>query len=259
MTTGETAPDRTIWTLTGKDALSFMQGLVSNDLRPLEAAPGIVWCALLSPQGKYLADFFVVRQGDGPLLIDIATTLAADTLRRLTLYRLRADVQIAPCPLCVVRGLGTPPTGALPDPRHPALGWRAWSATPGAANEIDWDRVRVAHVIPESGIELIPDDSYILEAGFERLHGVDFRKGCYVGQEVTARMKHKTDLRKGLVKVAIEGRAPVGTEILSDGKPAGVLFTQSGGSAIAYLRLDRAGGLLTAGSATLKFDPVPGQ
>ena len=84
MTTGETAPDRTIWTLTGKDALSFMQGLVSNDLRPLEAAPGIVWCALLSPQGKYLADFFVVRQGDGPLLIDIATTLAADTLLTAT-------------------------------------------------------------------------------------------------------------------------------------------------------------------------------
>jgi folate-binding protein YgfZ len=252
MTAGEFAPNRTLWTLAGKDALSFLQGLVSNDLRPLEASPGIVWCALLSPQGKYLADFFVVRPADGPLLIDIATSLAADTLRRLNLYRLRADVQIAPCPLHVLRGLGAPPAGALPDPRHPALGWRMWSTNAGTAPAIDWDAIRVTHVIPESGIELIPDDSYILEAGFERLHGVDFRKGCYVGQEVTARMKHKTDLRKGLVAVLVEGSAPVGTEVLSDGKPAGVLFTQSDGRAIAHLRHDRIGPGMTAGSATLR-------
>ena len=256
MTIGETAPDRTIWTLTGKDALSFLQGLVSNDLRPLEAAPGIVWCALLSPQGKYLADFFVVRPDDGPLLIDIASTLAADTLRRLTLYRLRADVQITPCPMHVLRGLGTPPSGAMPDPRHPALGWRHWSTTLGGPPEIDWDRVRVAHVIPESGIELIPDDSYILEAGFERLHGVDFRKGCYVGQEVTARMKHKTELRKGLVAVVVDGAAPVGTEILSDGKPAGVIYTQSAGRAIAYLRHDRIASEMQAGDAVVRPLPI---
>ncbi|MGL4234918.1 CAF17-like 4Fe-4S cluster assembly/insertion protein YgfZ [Tabrizicola sp.] len=249
---GETATDRTVWALSGAAAISFLQGLVSNDMRSLEAAPGIVWTALLSPQGKYLADFFVVRRHDGQLLVDIATPLAADTLRRLTLYRLRADVQIAPSPLHVLRGLGDPPPGALPDPRHPALGWRAWTDVPGRAPEIDWDAIRVAHIIPESGIELIPDDSYILESGFERLHGVDFRKGCYVGQEVTARMKHKTELRKGLTRVAITGAAPVGTEILGDGKPVGTLFTQSQGSAIAYLRFDRAEGALTAGDAVLR-------
>ena len=256
MNAGETAPDRTLWTLTGKDALSFLQGLVSNDLRPLEAAPGIVWCALLNPQGKYLADFFVVRPADGKLLIDIASTLAADTLRRLTMYRLRADVQIAPSPLHVLRGLGAPPAGSLPDPRHPALGWRLWSATPGTAPTIDWDRVRVAHVIPESGIELIPDDSYILEAGFERLHGVDFRKGCYVGQEVTARMKHKTELRKGLVAVVVDGVAQVGAEVLSDGKPAGVIYTQSDGRAIAYLRHDRIAPEMQAGNAVVRPLPI---
>jgi folate-binding protein YgfZ len=115
---------------------------------------------------------------------------------------------------------------------------------------VDWDAIRVRHVIPESGIELVPDETYILEAGFERLHGVDFRKGCYVGQEVTARMKHKTELRKGLVGVRIDGSAPVGTEILGeDGKSAGTLFTQSGGHAIAYLRHDRATGQLSAGQA----------
>ncbi len=251
MTEGETDPGRTVWTLTGQDALTFLQGLVTNDLRPLEAGPGIVWAALLSPQGKYLADFFVVRLPGGALLIDIAAGLAPATQRRLAMYRLRADVQIIATALHVRRGLGPAPDGALADPRHPDLGWRAWTDTPGAEQAIDWDQIRVRHLIPESGIELIPDDSYILEQGFERLHGVDFRKGCYVGQEVTARMKHKTDLRKGLVRLAISGVAPVGTEILADGRPAGTLFTQSGGFAIAYLRHDRSDAKLVAGDARL--------
>ncbi|RYI22152.1 MAG: folate-binding protein [Acetobacteraceae bacterium] len=244
--------DRTIWTVTGPDAIGFLQGLVSNDVRPLETAPGIVWAALLTPQGKYLADFFVIRRAEGELLIDIATPLAADIFRRLTMYRLRANVQIGPSDLHLTRGLADPPKGALPDPRHPAMGWRLYGGDQHAETAIDWDAIRVAHVIPESGIELVPDDSYILEAGFERLHGVDFRKGCYVGQEVTARMKHKTDLRKGLVQVRIEGSAPVGTPILTeDAKPVGTLFTQSGGLAIAHLRLDRAEGNLMAGPARL--------
>jgi folate-binding protein YgfZ len=256
MTEGEAATDRIVWSLSGPDALTFLQGLVSNDMRGLEQGPGIVWAALLTPQGKYLADFFVVRRDGGDLLIDIAAPLAEATLRRLTMYRLRSNVQIQPAALYVRRGLGAPPAGALADPRHPALGWRAWTDTPGSPPAIDWDAIRVAHLIPESGVELVPDDSYILEHGFERLHGVDFRKGCYVGQEVTARMKHKTQLRKGLALVAIEGSAPVGTEILADGKPAGVLFTQSGGRAIAYLRLDRAEGALTAGTASLRLQPL---
>lgn len=251
MMPGENAPDRTVLALSGKDALTFLQGLVTNDVRPLERGPGIVWAALLTPQGKYLADFFVVRSAER-LLIDIATPLAADTLRRLTMYRLRADVQITPTELHVLRGLGEPPVGALPDPRHPALGWRAWVESAGGDPMIDWDAIRVEHLIPEGAVELVPDDSFILEHGFERLHGVDFRKGCYVGQEVTARMKHKTELRKGLVRVAVEGSAPVGTEITGeDGKPAGTLYTQSGGFGIAYLRHDRADGILKAGSARL--------
>ena len=245
---------RRLIALTGPDALPFLQGLVSNDVLRL-SAPGLVYAALLTPQGKYLADFFVVRRAGDELLVDVASPLAADTLRRLTMYRLRADVQIAPSDLTVTRGLGERPAGALPDPRHPALGWRLYSCEPMAVPAVDWDAIRVANLIPESGIELVPDDSYILEAGFERLHGVDFRKGCYVGQEVTARMKHKTELRKGLVRVRIEGTAPVGSDILgTDGKPAGTLFTQSGGFAIAYLRHDRAQGELRASQARLWAD-----
>ena len=246
---GETAFDRTVLKVAGKDALTFLQGMVSNDVLPLASSNGIVWTALLTPQGKYLADFFVVKTNDA-LLIDIKSSIADATLRRLMMYRLRAEVNITSTDLCVTRGLGDAASDAFADPRHAALGWRAYGPA-GTAPGIDWDAIRVTHTIPETGIELIADDSYLLESGFERLHGVDFRKGCYVGQEVTARMKHKTDLRKGLVRVRIAGAAPIGTEIFANGKASGTLFTQSGGHAIAYLRFDRAEGALIAGNAQI--------
>ncbi len=251
--TGEAASDRRIVALDGADALPFLQGLVSNDVLGLGKGPGIVWAALLTPQGKYLADFLVVRTGDA-LLLDLPEALADATLRRLTMYRLRADVRLTPTSLHVQRGLGDAPDDAFSDPRHPALGWRRYSPDPGQPPQIDWDAIRVAHVIPEAGRELIVDDSYILESGFERLHGVDFRKGCYVGQEVTARMKHKTELRKGLVRVHVTGDAEFGAEITAGGKPAGTLFTRSGDQAIAYLRLDRATGPMQAGDAVVTLD-----
>jgi folate-binding protein YgfZ len=248
---GERAPDRTVLEVTGKDRTDFLQGLVSNDLGKLKH--GLVYAALLSPQGKYLADFFIVPGGDR-LFIDVKSGLAEGLLRRLSMYRLRADVQIAPSTLTVERGLGATPEGAFADPRHPALGWRSYDRGEGGAPTIDWDTIRAEHCIPETGIELIPDESYILEAGFERLHGVDFRKGCYVGQEVTARMKHKTDLRKGLATVRVEGAAPVGTDIMAGDKVAGTLFTQAGGKGIAHLRFDRAAGEMRAGAATLRLE-----
>lgn len=240
---------RAIFDLTGADRLTFLQGMVSNDMRPLGKGDGIIWAALLTPQGKYLADFFVVALGD-LLLLDIDAGIAEATVKRLSMYRLRADVQIAPSDLVVTCGLSDAPMGAMPDPRHDALGWRYY----GAAMDVpvvDWDALRVAHLIPKTGIELIANDTYLLEAGFERLNGVDFRKGCYVGQEVTARMKHKTELRKGLARVAVSGSAPVGTPIMAGEKQAGVLFTQSGGFGIAYLRFDWANGEMTAGEAKI--------
>ncbi|MBN2630361.1 MAG: folate-binding protein YgfZ [Rhodobacteraceae bacterium] len=251
---GEIAADRAVWSVTGADRFSFLQGMVSNDVAALQKAPGIVWTALLTPQGKYLADFFVVqRAGAVDLLIDIKVTIAADTIKRLSMYRLRADVQFAPSDLSVTRGLRAAPAAAFADPRHASLGWRGYGLAGGPA-QIDWDAIRVAHCIPETGIELIANESYLLEVGFDRLHGVDFRKGCYVGQEVTARMKHKTEMKKGLVTVAIDGAAPVGTPILSGDKEAGTLFTQAGGRAIAHLRFDRME-QMTAGQARLT--PLP--
>ena len=238
-----------LYQIGGADAEHFLQNLVTNDLKGLK--DGLVYAALLTPQGKYLADFFLKREEDGSILLDIAPGLAEATARRLTMYKLRANVTISESPLSVT------PTfegeGALPDPRHPALGFRRYAPDPGGA-PVDLTAQRVAHCVPESLVELIPDDSYILECGFQRLHGVDFRKGCYVGQEVTARMKHKTELRKGLVTVEVDGAAPVGAEIVSDdGKPVGTLFSQSGGRGLAHLRYDRAGGEMRAGAARVSW------
>lgn len=236
---------RQIIKVTGGDRVKFLQGVVTNDV---SRAP--VWAAMLTPQGKYLADFLIVPFGEA-LLIDVDARLADDLTRRLSMYKLRSDVQIEASELGVMRGTGPAPEGAITDPRHPDLGWRLYGDDSGD-DGTDWDAIRVAHVIPESLVELIPNDSFILEAGFERLNGVDFRKGCYVGQEVTARMKHKTELRKGLVRVAIDGEAPIGTAIeMEDGRAAGQLFTQSNGQAIAYLRFDRMGQPLRAGDAVI--------
>ena len=243
----ETHANRTIIRITGTDREEFLQGLVTCNVKGMA---GLSYGALLTPQGKYLADFFLLPEADA-ILLDIDSSLADTLLAKLKMYKLRANVAVENTGLCAIRGLGVVPEGAHPDPRHPALGWRKYQAEPGGAPGVDWDAIRVAHCIPETDVELIPDDSFILEAGFERLHGVDFRKGCYVGQEVTARMKHKTELRKGLVRVRVDGTAPVGTVIEAGGKPAGVLYTQSGGMGIAYLRFDRAEGEMRAGTAIL--------
>lgn len=247
--TGERAENRTLIRLEGDDRFDFLQGLVTNDVN--KAKDGLVYAALLTPQGKYLADFFIL-EFKGALLIDVSSELSENLIKRLSMYKLRAAVSLTTADMPITRGLGPKPQGAYDDPRHPSLGWRAYGVE-GDPPSIDWDDLRVAECIPESSIELIPDDSYILEAGFERLNGVDFRKGCYVGQEVTARMKHKTELKKGLAVVEISGSAPIGTPITAGEKAAGTLYTQANERAIAYLRFDRATKELRAETAVLHF------
>lgn len=240
---------RRVFAITGKDREHFLQGLVTNDIA--KARGGIAYAALLTPQGKFIADFFLVGQPNR-ILLDAAAESADALVQRLSMYRLRADVQITATDLVVSRGSGPAPDGALPDPRDPAMGWRAYGAS-DISDETDWDALRVANLVPQSGEELT-GESYILEMGFERLHGVDFRKGCYVGQEVTARMKHKTELRKGLARVRLDGEATPGTPVMAGDKEVGTLHTVSGNRALAYLRFDRAEGEMTAGSAAVTLD-----
>ncbi|MEM6890038.1 MAG: folate-binding protein [Pseudomonadota bacterium] len=240
---------RRILSISGPDARDFLQGLVTNDVARVSG--GLVYAALLTPQGKYIADFFLAPFGDA-ILLDVAEPLA-DTLRqRLMMYKLRANVSIESMELHLQRGLGTAPADGWTDPRHSELGWRAYRDTPQEHDDTDWTALRVTHLVPESGVELTPD-TFILEAGFERLDGVDFRKGCYVGQEVTARMKHKTSLRKGLARVSLGGDATPGTPIEAAGKSAGTLHTVAGAEGIAYLRFDRATGEMRAGETPVRM------
>jgi len=240
---------RRILRLTGPDTRDFLQGIVTNDVSKLDQGP--VYAALLTPQGKYMADFFLIAKGEA-VLLDVDESLGDMLTQRLSMYKLRAKVTIEPTDLHLHRGIADAPEDAVADPRHPEMGWRAYREAPQTGDDVDWDALRVKHLIPETGVELTPD-TFILEAGLDQINGLDFRKGCYVGQEVTARMKHKTELRKGLTRVEISGAAAPGTAIMAEGKPAGTLFTQSGGQALAHLRFDRAKGPMEADEAQVTW------
>jgi hypothetical protein len=258
--------DRIVQRMEGTDARDVLQNVVTNDIG--RVTPGrAVYAALLTPQGKYLFDFLLLEGPDGALLIDAAADRAEALAQRLKMYCLRRDAKItgaAGLGVALVWGDSAPEAGlVVPDPRSAALGWRLYAADPDAAltatgampaARSTYDALRIAELVPASGIELVPDETYILEAGFEALNGIDFRKGCYVGQEVTARMKHKTELKKRLVRVRVEGEAAPGTAVTAAGKPAGTLFSQAQGRGLAHLRLDRAEGVLEAGAARVIYD-----
>ncbi|MEL6766794.1 MAG: folate-binding protein [Pseudomonadota bacterium] len=278
------APERRVLRMTGGDALSVLQDVVTNDVHPLSDGDQsrAVYAALLTPQGKYLFDFFLVADGDGGLLIDAGAARAAALAKRIGMYCLRRDARVeGVTDMTVGQILPAEPAGpppalanlpedvrAVADPRAGGLGWRLYAPDVamldttfdafGAAPLPDagWAARRVALEVPETDMELVAEDTFPLEAGLDTLSGVDFRKGCYVGQEVTARMRHKTTLKKRLVQVRVVGTAPPGTPLTTpEGKPAGTLFTQAGGRALAHLRLDRAVGPLTAGDATVTYEP----
>ena len=229
---------RKVFRFSGTDARKFLQNLITNDIKRLDTGP--VYSALLTPQGKFIADFFLIADGND-ILMDVDAGAAATLIPRLNMYKLRADVTISETDLIVSRGLNDAPEGAVADPRDANLGWRYYGAEDHNMDTVDWDALRVDHKIPEMGREL-DAESYILEMGFEGLNGVDFRKGCYVGQEVTARMKHKTELRKGLVRLIADADIPENADVMSNGKVIGRTHTSAGKRALAYLRYDRADG-----------------
>ena len=229
---------RKVFRFSGTDARKFLQNLITNDVKRLDDGP--VYSALLTPQGKFIADFFLIPDGND-ILMDVDADAATTLIPRLNMYKLRADVTISETDLIVSRGLNDAPEGAVADPRDANLGWRYYGAEDLGTDTVNWDALRVYHKIPEMGREL-DAESYILEMGFEGLNGVDFRKGCYVGQEVTARMKHKTELRKGLVRLIADADIPENADVMSNGKVIGRTHTSAGKRALAYLRYDRADG-----------------
>lgn len=266
---------RAVVALGGDDARPFLQNLVTNDIEPADRGQA-VYAALLTPQGKYLFDFFVVGAGD-LLLLEAEAARLADLIKRLTLYKLRAAVTIADqssdYAVAALFGGGRPPEIAealvYADPRLAAAGYRViLPATDAAArlsaaglrksDAASYDRHRLALGLADGSADLSVDKTTILEANFAELHGVDFSKGCFVGQEVTARMHYKGLVRKRLLPVRIDGAAPAaGTELLRAGKRVGELRSSCDGLGLALLRLDRLGDDwseatgLSAGDATI--------
>ena len=208
--------------------------------------------ALLTPQGKILFDFFVVANGENRWLLDCAASRAADLVKRLTLYRLRAKVEIVGRPDLAVGAMWNDgdtiasQTDAIlyPDPRLHDLGFRmigskavlveaTRSMAPG-----DYDAHRLKLGVPDSA-DIPADQVFALDAGLEELMGVSFKKGCYVGQEVTARMKHRASARKRFLIADIPGEIPFGTPLEADGREVGTLASGKDGHALALVRLDR--------------------
>lgn len=250
-------PNRSVVEVAGEDRVAFLQGLVSNDVG--EAAPGrAVWAALLSPQGKWLADFFILSDGDR-LLLDCARAPVAMIVQKLARFRLRSRVTVAEAPWVVhVAWDGTPdlPAGAVaaPDPRLPEAGWRilAPAALPANAGEADWDSHRLALGLPDIA-DLEPDRTLLLEAGFAELNGVSWTKGCYMGQELTARTRYRGLVKRRLVPVTVDGPLPApGTPVLRDGAEVGTMRSGRDGLGLAMLRLEALeADRLTCGEAAL--------
>lgn len=251
-------PTRGVIEVSGPDRVSFLQGLVSNDVEL--ARPGhAIWAALLTPQGKYLADFFIFSSGE-TLLLDCDKIAFPLLLTRLPRFRLRAKVTIAALDEWTVYAgwQAILPNGiAAPDPRLPEAGFRLLSPTalPTTATETDYDRHRLALGLPDGARDLEIEKTTLLEANFDELHGVSWTKGCYLGQELTARTKYRGLLKRRLVPVTFDGELPApGTPIFRAGVEVGTIRSGLGNRAIANLRLDALGASLTCGETTLAPD-----
>lgn len=274
--------DRGVIAVRGEDARSFLQGIVSNDMNKV-TPDHAAWGAFLTPQGKYLFDFFMVMDAD-TLLIETERARIGDFIKRLTLYKLRAkadleDVSEARAVYAVYggdtasalglggeRGAAAARDGgvAFVDPRLADAGARVIlpaGDTPDsfaslrAGDADDYDRHRLRLGLPDGSRDLIVEKSTLMENGFDELGGIDWQKGCYMGQEVTARTKHRGLVKKRLLPVAIEGEAPdAGTPVTDGDREVGELRSSNGDVGLAILRLDVLDGepLLNAGAASLR-------
>jgi tRNA-modifying protein YgfZ len=246
----------------GEDRVAFLQGLVSNDVA--EAVPGrAVWAALLTPQGKYLTDFFILADGDR-LLLDAEGAQVPMLVQRLTRFRLRSKVTIREAAelLVYVAWDGVPEVAAIaaPDPRLPDAGWRVLASAPlpADAGEDDFDRHRLRLGLPDGTRDLEVEKTVLLEAGFDELNGVSWSKGCYMGQELTARTKYRGLVKRRLVPVTVDGPLPPpGMPVLRDGTEVGTMRSGRDRMGLAVLRLDAVAAPLVCGEARLTAH-VPG-
>ncbi len=272
-------PDRGVVKVAGDGARNFLHGLVTADM--LELAPGGArFCALLTPQGKIITDFIVVEApaaAGGGYLLDIPRALATTLVEKLNLYKLRAKVIIEDLSetlgvLATWDGSGSTKYGLrYADPRLPALGLRVMMPphlAAAAAAELgasfvaasDYDAHRIALGVPQGGVDFSYGDAFPHETDMDQLGGVDFSKGCYVGQEVVSRMEHRGTARTRAVPIRYDGLMPeVGTAVTAGERQVGTMGSAAAGRGVALLRLDRVaealaqGGSLTAGGAAIEL------
>jgi tRNA-modifying protein YgfZ len=253
--------DRGVVRVEGEDAPGFLQGLLTNDVEGLNAGEAR-YAALLTPQGKILFDMIVSRRASETpsFLLDCAADQAADLAKRLGFYKLRAKVVVADASaeygVAVIWG-ATPESSAdgvaFADPRDSRLGWRAIlpranAAAFGTAHLREYEALRIAAAAPKAGVDFAYADAFPHDANLDLLHGVDFDKGCFVGQEVVSRMRHRGAVRKRVVRVRLSADAPdPRTPVVAGELAVGTLGSSSGREALAMLRLDRTEEALSAG------------
>ena len=255
-------PERSVIVVEGDDRVAFLQGLVSNDIEAVR--PGhAVWAALLTAQGKWLADFFVFALGDA-LLLDCEAGQATMLMQRLSRYRLRmkASLRAEPTLRVYVAWIGRPDVDGIvaPDPRLPDFAWRVLTTETPATNATpeDWDLHRLSAGLPDGSKDMEADRSTLLEAGFDELAGVSWSKGCYMGQELTARTRYRGLVKRRLVPVAIEGPLPpFGAPVMRGDIEVGTMRSGRDAIGLASLRLDAMDRPLRCAEATL-MPAVPG-
>jgi folate-binding protein YgfZ len=236
--------DRALIAVTGPDWRSFLQGQLTQDVETLK--PGeLRFGALLSPQGRLLFDLFIQDRGDSCLL-DVPADRREALIARLTLFRLRAKVEFRPAaePVVALWGTQQAEEGFAVDPRLPTLGFRGYGAQPpgvrGDAAAYDLHRLTLG--VPDTA-DYGEDATYPIEANFDLLAGIDFRKGCFVGQETTSRMKRRGQIKSRMLPITFTGPPPAfGAEVLAGALRAGQVRSGTNGRAIALLRLDRIEG-----------------
>lgn len=280
--------DRGVLEIAGEDARTFLQGLISNDVDKV-APDKVIYAAFLTPQGKYLHDFFVAELG-GALLLDCERERLSDLKRRLGMYRLRSKLTLTDrtedFAVAAVIGDGVADTIGLPgeqagaavpfadgiayvDSRLPAMGVRMFVPRQSAAaaladtglaalGQADYDQRRIRFGLPDGSRDMDTEKAILLENGFDELSGIDWSKGCFLGQELTARTKYRGLIKKRLVPVDVEGPLPPsGTPVVLEGKEIGEIRSGSGDVAVALIRLtaleqaETAGATFNAGSARI--------
>jgi folate-binding protein YgfZ len=257
-------PHRSVIAVGGPDRAEFLQGLISNDTA--KVGPGrAIWAALLTPQGRFLNDMFVVEDESGMFLIETERERAAALAKKLKMYTLRSKVTVEDRPAGMEVAVVFEPDAeqvlpvagatAFVDPRLPELGVRVLAPAGQAAALLklpeaplaEYEALRLRLGVPDGSRDLIVEKGLLLESGFDELHGVDWQKGCYMGQELTARTKYRGLIKRRLFPVKVEGPLPPsGTPVQRDGREVGEIRSGQGDRAIAMLQLEAASGALVA-------------